>query len=74
MRDKFERQIEDLLSEYDKAKELYDNAGLNAELKESALQAMANIMQLQQLALNNWAIASQVANANLPCDACASCD
>jgi hypothetical protein len=69
-----EKQVADLTLEYDNAKGLYDGAGLNAELKESALQAMANILQLQQLALNNWAIASQVVNANLPCDACASCD
>jgi hypothetical protein len=46
-------QVADLLIEYRKAKELYDNAGMNAELKVDALQAMANLLQLQNIAILN---------------------
>jgi hypothetical protein len=60
---KLKKQIEDLCSEYGNAKRLYDGAGLDAVLKESALQAMANILQLQQLALSNYAMFINAQNA-----------
>ena len=45
--------IAGLISEYEKQKNLYDKAGLNAELKADALNGMANVVQLQGLAIQN---------------------
>lgn len=47
--------VEGLITEYDKAKGLYDKAGLNAELKESSLTTMANVLQFQTVAIQNYA-------------------
>jgi hypothetical protein len=63
MIDKFEQQIDDLLTEYENAKRMYDGAGLDATLKESALQAMANTLQLQQLAIQNYGMYVNAAGA-----------
>jgi hypothetical protein len=48
-------QVIGLLTEYVKQKGIYDNSGLNAELKGEALQAMASALQLQELAIRNLA-------------------
>lgn len=47
--------ISGLVKEYRKAKEVYDNSGLNAELKVDALNTMATILQLQNVAIQNLA-------------------
>ena len=73
MLDKFKKQVKDLTSEYEKAKDLYDRAGLDAELKESALHSMANILQLQQLALANYGSAVQIENALTAAVSCEGC-
>lgn len=73
MLDKLKKQVEDLTSEYEKAKALYDGAGLDANLKDSALQAMANVLQLQQLALNNYATAASIENALTAALSCEDC-
>jgi hypothetical protein len=44
-----------LVEEYAKIKKLYDSAGLDVKLKESALQGMVNTIQLQQVAIQNYA-------------------
>lgn len=46
-------QVSDLIIEYRKAKSLYDNAGMNADLKADALTAMANLLSLQNVAILN---------------------
>jgi len=46
-------QLSGLMKEYDKAKGIYDNAGLNAELKADALNTMASVIQLEAVAVNN---------------------
>lgn len=52
---KLKSVITDLCGDYEKAKQLYDSAGLNDELKQSALQSMATILQLQAVAISNYA-------------------
>jgi hypothetical protein len=47
--------VADLTADYERARNLYDKAGLDANLKENALQAMANAMQLQNVAIQNYA-------------------
>ncbi|RLD02967.1 MAG: hypothetical protein DRI65_13865 [Chloroflexota bacterium] len=47
--------VQGFVSEYAKVKNLYDSAGLDAKLKESALQGMANALQLQGVAIQNYA-------------------
>jgi len=47
--------VQGFLAEYGKVKNLYDSAGLDAKLKESALQGMANTLQLQSVAIQNYA-------------------
>jgi hypothetical protein len=64
---KLKSQITDLCSEYNKAKQIYDTSGLNAELKESALQSMANILQLQSIAIANYANFCTAENACKTC-------
>jgi hypothetical protein len=44
-----------LVEEYAKIKKLYDSAGLDVKIKESALQGMVNTIQLQQVAIQNYA-------------------
>ena len=51
----FKNVVRDLMNEYGKVKALYDGAGLDAKLKESALQAMANTLQLQSVVIQNYA-------------------
>jgi len=48
-------QLSGLMKEYDKAKGIYDNAGLNAELKADALNTMASVIQMEAVAINNVA-------------------
>jgi hypothetical protein len=48
-------QLGGLIKEYVKAKGIYDNAGLNAELKADALNTMASVLQLEGVAINNIA-------------------
>jgi hypothetical protein len=48
-------QLSGLMDEYDIAKGVYDKAGLNAELKADALNTMANVIQLEGVAINNIA-------------------
>jgi hypothetical protein len=55
MSDDLKDVVEDLISEYKKVSELYKHAGLNAELKNSALHGMANVLQLKQAAIQNYA-------------------
>lgn len=52
---KLEHVVEGLVDEYAKVKDLYDKAGSKAELKESALQGMANALQLGSVAIQNYA-------------------
>lgn len=47
-------QVIGLITEYTKQKSIYDNAGLNANLKAEALQGMANALQLQAQAIANY--------------------
>lgn len=46
-------QVVGLLGEFSKQKGVYDNAGLNANLKGEALNAMANALALQEVAIRN---------------------
>ena len=46
-------QVVGLLAEYQKQKGVYDNAGLNNNLKGDALNAMANALALQEVAIRN---------------------
>jgi hypothetical protein len=48
-------QISGLVKEYKKAKTVYDGSGLNADLKAEALQTMAAVLQLQNVAIQNLA-------------------
>jgi hypothetical protein len=47
--------VDDLSIDYGKARNLHDKAGLDATLKENSLQAMANALQLQTVAIQNYA-------------------
>jgi len=47
--------VEGLIQEYKKVFTLYQSAGLDAGLKEQALQGMANLLQLQNAAVQNYA-------------------
>jgi hypothetical protein len=42
-----------LVKDYEKARGIYDSAGLNDELKTNALNSMATALQLQSVALEN---------------------
>lgn len=53
--EQLEYAVQALANEYDKVKNLYDKAGSDAKLKESALQGMANALQLQGVAIQNYA-------------------
>lgn len=55
MQKQLKDQIKDLISDYEKARNVFNGAGMNAELKNEALQGMANALQLQQVALQNLA-------------------
>ncbi len=46
-------QISGLMKEYEKAKGVYDNSGLNADLKAEALNSMATVLQLSNVAIIN---------------------
>lgn len=52
---KLENVVADLCGDYEKARALYNKAGLDATLKENSLQAMANALQLQTVAIQNYA-------------------
>jgi hypothetical protein len=47
--------VSDLAEDYAKARDLFNKAGLDATLKENSLQAMANALQLQSVAIQNYA-------------------
>lgn len=47
--------VKDCQKDYERARDLYNKAGLDAGLKDSALQAMANAMQLKSVAIQNYA-------------------
>lgn len=47
--------VHGLVDEYKRVKKLYDSTGTEAKLKESALQGMANALQLQTAAIQNYA-------------------
>lgn len=49
------RIVDELTKDYDRARNLFDKAGLDANLKEQSLQAMANALQLQTAAIQNYA-------------------
>jgi hypothetical protein len=44
-----------LLDEYKRVKQLYDDAGIDVNIKEQALQGMANTLQLMNMAIQNYA-------------------
>jgi hypothetical protein len=48
-------QVIGLLAEYQKQKGVYDNAGMNNNLKGEALNAMANALALEEVAIRNLA-------------------
>lgn len=47
--------VTDLVNEYKTVSKLYASAGLEVELKEQALQGMVHLVQLQQVAIQNYA-------------------
>jgi hypothetical protein len=51
---KMKNQVTGLIKEYERAKGVYDHSGLEHELKSDALNTMANSLQLQSVALNNF--------------------
>jgi len=53
--EKLEKIVRGYVDEHGKVKALYDSAGLDAKLKESALQGMANTLQLTSVAIQNLA-------------------
>lgn len=57
---KLKNQVTGLIKEYEKVKGIFDNAGLNAELKNEALNGMANALQLQSVALQNFSTMLQI--------------
>lgn len=47
--------IFDFVDEYAQIRKIYESEGIDANAKEQALQGMVNLMQLQQLAIQNYA-------------------
>lgn len=44
-----------LIDTYEDTVRLYETAGVDVKLKEAALQGMVNMIQLQQVAIQNYA-------------------
>jgi len=55
MAEDLKEMVQDLIVEYSKLSELFKGAGLDAKLKEGSLQGMANITQLMQVTIQNYA-------------------
>ncbi len=47
--------VDGLQAEYERAKNLYDKSGLDANLKENSLTTMATALQMQSVAIQNYA-------------------
>lgn len=53
MKHQFAEITSGLVKDYEKARGIYDSAGLNEELKQAALNSMAAALQMQSVALEN---------------------